>query len=186
MCFRFEKTRLGVLLDRAVRFSLPSLIFPGVQIFEYLFLANDSPNGPITFLILWMVIAFSGVFAYFYAKHLKHEAKLKAMAKRLDKLELSDPNCSEILNEAFQLFDADGSGTLDAKEGRKLLRMVNPGISRKLVATAIREADANGNGIVEDDFHEMMMKWADPSWAPAAAASTPAELNVQIDGKLKA
>jgi hypothetical protein len=64
--------------------------------------------------------------------------------------------------------------------------MVNPGISRKLVATAIREADANGNGIVEDDFHEMMMKWADPSWAPAAAASTPAELNVQIDGKLKA
>ena len=32
--------------------------------------------------------------------------------------------------------------------------------ARQAVAQAIREADATGNGIVEDDFQEMISRWA--------------------------
>merc|ERR1719375_329044 len=174
LCFRFEKLRLAVLLDRAVRFSLPSLIFPGVQIFEYMFLASDDSSGPVTFLIVWLIIAFSLVTIYFTRKHLASERELKKMARKLEKLSLDDPKSAEILQQAFVLFDADKSGALDAKEGRKLLRMVNPSLGRQVVAQAIREADSTGNGILEDDFHEMINRWA-------LGASADAPLNAPID-----
>lgn len=160
LCFRFEKIRLAVLLDRAVRFTLPSLIFPGVQIFEYMFLANDDSSGPVTFLIVWLIVALTLVSTYFTLKYLKGERELRLMAKKLSKLKLDDPNTNKLLQQAFVLFDADKSGALDAKEGRKLLRMVNPGLGRQVVAQAIREADSTGNGILEDDFHEMINRWA--------------------------
>ena len=38
--------------------------------------------------------------------------------------------------------------------------MVNPSLGRKAVADAIRSADTNGQGIVEDDFQEMITNWA--------------------------
>ena len=60
------------------------------------------------------------------------------------------------------LFDADGSGALDAKEGKRLLQLVNPKLPREQVARAIRESDRLGSGIVEDDFHTMIQKWAVP------------------------
>ena len=159
-CFRFGNTRAGIVLDRAVRFSLPSVIFSGVIIFEYMFLANDDPSGPVTFLIVWLIVGMSADAVYFTTKYLKNERALRAMGRKLTALKPDDPNLHKILQKAFVLFDADNSGALDAKEGRKLLRMVNPGLGRKVVAQALREADSTGNGILEDDFHEMINKWA--------------------------
>ena len=159
-CFRFKYDRLGVLLDRAVRMTLPSIIFPGVQIFEFLLLANDSSATPVTFLVAYMSISFGLIFIYYTLNFLKDKAKLHAMSIKLKNLNLADPKAPDILRAAFELFDADGSGALDAKEGRKLLKYVNPKLSRHMVAEAIKNADQNGNGIVEDDFEEMIMKWA--------------------------
>ena len=162
-CFRFEKIRLGVMLDRAVRFTLPSIIFPGVQVFNYLFLANARTLGPILFLCIYMPIAFTLITVYFYIKHRQDRAKLAKMASRLKVLDLSKADeAAKTLQEAFVLFDADGSGALDAKEGKRLLQLVNPKLPREQVARAIRESDRLGSGIVEDDFHTMIQKWAVP------------------------
>ena len=57
------------------------------------------------------------------------------------------------------LFDADKSALWTPRRAASL-RMVNPGLGRQVVAQAIREADSTGNGILEDDFHEMINRWA--------------------------
>ena len=122
-------------------------------------------------------------------------------------LDLKKPEeCAKTLQEAFVLFDADGSGALDAKEGKKLLHYVNPKVGawqspakiatptpstdatrlvlttslaafaqlpREAVARAIRDADRLGSGIVEDDFQNMIVKWAVPlEGSPVKVCST--------------
>ena len=79
--FRFEKTRMGVMVDRAVRFTLPSIIFPGVQIFNYLLLANAKTLWPILFLCIYMPIAFTIIILYFYRKHVVDQRKLHKMVR---------------------------------------------------------------------------------------------------------
>ena len=44
-------------------------------------------------------------------------------------------------------------------------------LPREMVAKAIREADRLGSGIVEDDFQEMIVKWAVPHPDDRAAPS---------------
>jgi hypothetical protein len=97
---------------------------------------------------------------YFYMRYRASTARLKRCVKRLRELQLDDPKAAEVLQEAFVLFDADNSGYLDGREGRKLLKVVNPKLSRAQIAEAIRAADNTGQGIVEDDFHEMVTRWA--------------------------
>ena len=186
-CFRFKLDRLGVLLDRAVRISLPSIIFPGVQVFEFMLLANDTATAPVTFLVVYLAIAFTGIISYFLKQHWDDRAKIRAMSRKLKMLSLDDPNAANILRDAFVLFDADGSGALDAKEGRKLLKVVNPMLSREMVAQAIRSADQNGNGIVEDDFQDMILKWAATKGETLEEGeATTTGVDVQVDQDLKA
>jgi len=178
MAFRFDKLRVGLMLDRAIRMSVPSVIFPGMQLFLYLFLANDSSSGPVTFLIVYLSIAVAVIVSYYVLQFAKETRKLALMSKKLMKLDLKDPKAADILREAFILFDADHSGALDAKEGKKLLRYVNPKLGREQVALAIRAADRSGQGIVEDDFQDMISKWAlinDGSGGPDLEEPAPAE-----------
>ena len=47
-------------------------------------------------------------------------------------------------------------GSLDQKEGRQMLRYMNPGLSREEIKSAVHAADRNGDGIVETEFYDMM------------------------------
>ena len=182
LCFRFNLLRVGLMLDRAVRMSLPSVMFPGLQLFLYMFLAQDSSAGPVTFLVVYLGIALALIITYYVCQFAKETATLAKMAKKLKTLDLKDPNAADILREAFILFDADKSGALDAKEGKKLLRYVNPKLGREKVAMAIRAADRAGSGIVEDDFQDMISKWAtieDGMEEPEAATTEEPNLEVK-------
>jgi len=176
--FRYEYTRLGVALDRAVRVTMSCIIFPGVQVFEFLFLASESPVGPAVFLIVYLITAITIVSLIFRRRVRAQSRKLKKCVEQLQNLDLSDPNASDVLRNAFVLFDADGSGSLDAKEGRKLLKYVNPNLSRELAAAAIREADRTGNGIAEDDFHLMMERWSVKAGTAEIVVKSPADASI--------
>ncbi|XP_059090232.1 neo-calmodulin-like isoform X2 [Tigriopus californicus] len=68
--------------------------------------------------------------------------------------------------EAFQIFDKDGSGAIDAKELTSLLRSMGQNPTDSQVHDMINEIDVDGSGVVEFEefvkFITRLMKNIDP------------------------
>ena len=85
------------------------------------------------------------------------------------------PPASELLTgaAAFHIFDADGSGFLDAEELKVILQRPGGGsaLSDEDVAAIIAEFDANGDGVLQ--FEEFEVMWAEYGGTskPAAASA---------------
>lgn len=79
---------------------------------------------------------------------LKEEQLAREEAERIRKAELAA--AEEIIKEAFQKYDADGSGSLDAAELKGFLRneICEP-VSDEEVQEAIKRIDIDGNGLIE-------------------------------------
>eukprot|EP01022_Parablepharisma_sp_SALTPOND_P036389 TRINITY_DN98_c0_g1_i2.p9 TRINITY_DN98_c0_g1~~TRINITY_DN98_c0_g1_i2.p9 ORF type:complete len:193 (-),score=39.51 TRINITY_DN98_c0_g1_i2:2918-3496(-) len=72
------------------------------------------------------------------------------------KTELTEEQKQEI-KEAFDLFDTDGSGTIDAKEFKVAMRALGFEPSKEEVRKMMAEADREGKGTIDyQDFLEMM------------------------------
>lgn len=69
---------------------------------------------------------------------------------------ISDEDMDE-LREAFEHFDKDGNGTIDAAEFASLLENLGAGMSDSEVATGLRALDDDGNGTIE--FEEFVAWW---------------------------
>merc|ERR1712195_416399 len=75
-------------------------------------------------------------------------------AKRPGKSELTEEQKQEI-REAFDLFDTDGSGCIDAKELKVAMRALGFEPKKEEVRKMISDIDKDGDGTI--DFDEMMM-----------------------------
>eukprot|EP01062_Namystynia_karyoxenos_P007862 TRINITY_DN12782_c0_g1_i1.p1 TRINITY_DN12782_c0_g1~~TRINITY_DN12782_c0_g1_i1.p1 ORF type:complete len:150 (+),score=63.02 TRINITY_DN12782_c0_g1_i1:79-528(+) len=65
----------------------------------------------------------------------------------------------EQIKEAFDLFDADGSGAIDAEEMAMAMKGLGFGdLPRSEIVKMVREIDSDGNGLVEYPEFERMMK----------------------------
>ncbi|KAF5821265.1 putative flagellar calcium-binding protein calflagin [Helianthus annuus] len=61
------------------------------------------------------------------------------------------------LKEAFDLFDADGNGTIDAKELSNAMRALGFEMTREEISDMIAEVDRDGSGAIDfDEFVYMM------------------------------
>ena len=61
------------------------------------------------------------------------------------------------MRKLFHMFDRDGSGFIDAKELRKIMRRLGTKISSEEVERMVRKADADGDGKVNfEEFVKMM------------------------------
>ena len=61
------------------------------------------------------------------------------------------------LREAFDLFDTDGSGTIDTKELQVALRALGFDSKKEKVRKMIADIDLDGSGTIDfDEFVEMM------------------------------
>lgn len=75
---------------------------------------------------------------------------------------MSDQDNEDHLREAFRIFDADGSGTIDSSELRKTITAVmgstKDHISESELEEMMRDADLDGDGVVDyDEFVKTMM-----------------------------
>lgn len=69
---------------------------------------------------------------------------------------LSDQKVQEI-REAFDLFDTDGSGTIDAKELTVAMRALGFEMTEEQIEQMIRDVDKDGSGAIEfPEFCQMM------------------------------
>ena len=82
------------------------------------------------------------------------------------KRELTEEQRQEI-KEAFDLFDTDGSGSIDAKELKVAMRALGFEPSKDEVKRMMAEADREGTGKIEyKDFLDLMQTKMVPLWDP--------------------
>merc|ERR1719267_269310 len=78
------------------------------------------------------------------------------VAKKKSKGELTDEQRCEI-REAFELFDTDGSGSIDAKELKVAMRALGFEPKKDEIAKMISDVDDDGSGTIEyPEFLSMM------------------------------
>uniref|UniRef100_F1LTY0 Centrin 4 n=1 Tax=Rattus norvegicus TaxID=10116 RepID=F1LTY0_RAT len=88
-----------------------------------------------------------------------HRTTLDQWKKKAAKVELNDTQKQEI-KEAFDLFDIDGSGTIDLKELKIAMRALGFEPKKEEVKQLITEIDKEGTGTIcfEDFFAIMSIK----------------------------
>ncbi len=80
----------------------------------------------------------------------------KAGAAKAKKFELTEEQKQEI-REAFDLFDTDGSGTIDAKELKVAMRALGFEPKKEEIKKMIADADKGQGGVIDfSDFLDMM------------------------------
>merc|ERR1711975_173978 len=77
-------------------------------------------------------------------------------AKKAGKSELSEEQKQEI-REAFDLFDTDGSGAIDAKELKVAMRALGFEPKKDEIRKMISDIDKDGDGTIDFDEFMMMM-----------------------------
>ena len=84
------------------------------------------------------------------------QGKRTALAKPRKRTELTEEQKQEI-KEAFDLFDTDGSGTIDAKELKVAMRALGFEPKKEEIRKMIADVDKDGSGVIDfPDFLDMM------------------------------
>ena len=72
---------------------------------------------------------------------------------------LTDDEVEE-LRQAFDLFDTDGSGTIDPKELRVAMQSLGFETKNQTIYQMIQDIDKDGDGDVDfDEFLDLMTRW---------------------------
>ena len=83
-------------------------------------------------------------------------SKAKFNAKKFERPGLTEDEIEEI-KEAFDLFDTDGSGTIDAKELKVAMRALGFEPKKEEIRKMIADADRDGSGVIDfPEFLDMM------------------------------
>ena len=70
--------------------------------------------------------------------------------------QINDEQKQEV-KEAFDLFDTDGSGTIDAKELKVAMRALGFEPKKEEITKMIHDADKDGSGVIDyNEFCDMM------------------------------
>ena len=82
--------------------------------------------------------------------------KKTALGRPKKRTELTEEQRQEI-KEAFDLFDTDGSGSIDAKELKVAMRALGFEPKKEEIKKMIADLDTEGNGVIDyNDFLELM------------------------------
>jgi len=56
------------------------------------------------------------------------------------------------LRAAFEVFDKDGSGTIDVEELRHVMKSIGEDLTDEQIEEMLKEADKDGNGTIDCEF----------------------------------
>ena len=135
---------LRLLFDICRETSLCSVCYPYV-------ISILQPSLLFPLLFLFFLVGFVSPFLF----HKNFQASKKGGSKS-KKFELTEEQKQEI-REAFDLFDTDGSGTIDAKELKVAMRALGFEPKKEEIKKMISDIDKDGSGTIDfSEFLEMM------------------------------
>ena len=68
------------------------------------------------------------------------------------------------LKDAFAIFDTDGSGSIDRKELKRLMKKLGQALTEAELDAMMDEVDSDGDGVISfKEFKAMMVRWSQ-SW----------------------
>jgi hypothetical protein len=103
---------------------------------------------------------------FFFQSNRNAKANTKRPTKSYERPGLSEEEIEEI-REAFNLFDTDGSGTIDPKELKAAMQSLGFEAKNQTIYQMIADIDKDGNGAIDfDEFLDMMTaKMVSPSYS---------------------
>ena len=90
--------------------------------------------------------------------HIKQTGYIGLMNKRKNKNQKNlTPEQTYVIEEAFKIFDKDGSGSIDYNEFKDAIRALGTEATNQQIKDMIKELDVDNSGAIEfDEFLEMM------------------------------
>ena len=147
---------LNVLRSQSICF--PCLFSSLPFLFVRFYPSSSSPLSSISLLLgfsFFMLVFFSTSHTLFQTLNNTKQASKKGGSKS-KKFELTEEQKQEI-REAFDLFDTDGSGTIDAKELKVAMRALGFEPKKEEIKKMISDIDKDGSGTIDfSEFLEMM------------------------------
>lgn len=166
---RSSNRKLALNIDAAARTLLPWVIYP-YMVGCLILIGHSYVNAGIALMVIGVVLIITGSVWTINRKMAKGLRGREDVAKRLRAADLTDPESSSLLEEAFDIFDTDNSGTMSKKELHVLTASLFPKLRRSQVSTLVgtihREGSLYEAGF--DDFAAAVSGFFKPDGEAAA------------------
>ena len=160
---RIEKEVLAYRYDHVFRVVMPLVLYPLGTIGMLVWAAFEKPAlgvGIGTMGIIMPILCGVRRINYIQKKYEREKARIAVALAHATEDELDDQSDYPLLQEAFALFDLDGSGTMEPNELRSVLAAMYPMMPRKhkkgALALQVRDVD----GLVRfNTFDDTILAW---------------------------
>jgi hypothetical protein len=161
---RGGKDTLALLLDQIFRVLLPMLIYPACVAGSIAGALTASDTVSVVAVacgilipLAWGVMRVWRAFSKFHAS----KARLARQLIDADDSEIDDSSESSLLREAFELFDLDRSGDIDANEVRSLLNTMFPlmPVAHRKAALKLEAIPNSDQRVRFEDFDDTILEW---------------------------
>ena len=161
---RQGRDTLALLLDQIFRVLLPGLMYPLCMLGLVLGAFTESVAVTVSLVVCGIVLPMAG--GAMRVRHVlaRFEAAKRRLARALveaDATKIDDQSDSPLLREAFDHFDLDKSGDIDADEVRSLLGYMYPLMPKphRKAALKLLLAQSAGHRIIFEDFDDIILEW---------------------------
>jgi len=155
---RMGATESANRVDYASRLVIPFFLYP-LFVFSMILIGFEHDAAGYSFFCVGIFALVAGVFLYNVRSKMAAAASRRTLVSSMQGKDMADEEHAGLLGEAFDLFDEDKSGAIDAKELNSLFSQLFPKLNRKQRLGAIRDMQMSENTLLKDDFIESMQNF---------------------------
>ena len=158
MLIRKGNSESAARIDRVARVLIPFGVYP-VFIGFLLLLGYDHGHAAIGVAVGGFGLILVGSYVFITGDKRRVRQARRKLAAKIIPLDLAKEEHAPLLEEAFELFDDDHSGSIDTRELNEVMRAIFPNMSRKARLAAVNEMRLTGTTLMVDDFVESIQNF---------------------------
>jgi len=155
---RMGATETANRVDSATRLLIPFFLYP-LFVFSMVLIGFEHDAAGYAFFCVGIFALVAGVLLYNARSKMAAAASRRTLVSSMQGKDMADEEHAGLLGQAFDLFDGDKSGAIDAKELNSLFSQLFPKLNRKQRLGAIRDMQMSENSLLRDDFVESMQNF---------------------------
>jgi hypothetical protein len=135
---RGGEVEYALRVDDLARKLIPWVLYP-LYVLCVILVGFDLVNAAITAMVVGLFFSLGIGVALIKYDSIRLAAKRAAIVAKINKTDLADESSSQLLEEAFHLFDADKSGAIEKGELHKVLKALFPNMTRNERLQAVHD-----------------------------------------------